>query len=129
MFSWQTGVLLQLKLMWVHEYFVTSINFIFPFLTSPTSNTIQPFALVILYNSIKTSCITFAQPSTFFNTEIDDEISSILILLNQHLNQLSAAYWTISKNGGEVTVKATVSDSISSVFLASSVRSKALFPK
>src|SRR5512139_2983119 len=48
--------------------------------------------------------------------------------LNQQRSQLSSRYWTISRNGGEVTVRWTLLSGISGVERASPVRRRAFFP-
>ena len=93
-----------------------------PFRTSPTSNAINPPGLVIRNNSLKTSCMIPSQSVSFLVVDIFFPINSASRPLNQHLSQLSAAYCTISKKGGDVTVRETVLSKISGVSRASFIR-------
>ena len=96
-----------------------SSNFILPLFTSPTSNATQPPGIVILYSSSKTLPIISDQVSTVRHKDILDSTSEASMSLNQHLNQLSAAYFTILRNGGEVTVRLIESFWICEVYLES----------
>ena len=90
-----------------------------PFLTSPTSNATQPPGRVTRCSSRKTFVIAHCHAPTSRASAALRSMAAASMPLNQQRSQLSFAYCTVSRNGGEVTVSATEASGICGVSQAS----------
>ncbi len=106
-----------------------SYSRILPPRTSPTSNATYPRGRVILNSSRKVLPIALHRSARDRVTVGPRSTTAASIPQNQHRNQLSFAYWTVSRKGGEVTVRLTDSSGIGgAVNPESPVRKRSLFP-
>jgi len=92
---------------------------------SPTSKATCPPGRVTRYSSRNTAPMTSVQASSLRDMVMPAATASASRPLNQQRSQLSPAYCTTSRNGGEVTVRATVPSASSGVLRASRVMKRA----